>query len=379
MDLPKNITQIGEVGKNCKIYVEDYAVSYMKQLNKSAQDKDVTVALYGRRFEEDGIAYHFLYGACRLTSLQREVRHLSQAQLQEIERLRKKYFPELEFLGYRILNGEMIEGIHLCEQGICRYIGGYAQFYEKNDAMLAYMLEVRDAIQPEQVDCTKYEEVQKRQDARKTTGYVGELDKKQMQGEMEQPVLVSGLRRGGIGSANLQRMRLAAVGVFAVLCLVGIGTFREDELARSEEADALEVAVAPVADNLYEEQKETLLMEEALEQALLEENQFPVAAESTSTTEQEERVVEIQEVQPIQEARGEVIEPSQELMEDKDVTKVSQTEAGPVAYIIQPGDTLIAISLRQYGSDVRVGEICSLNNIKDPDDIKEGQVIMLPQ
>lgn len=379
MDLPKNITQIGEVGKNCKIYMEDYAVSYMKQLNKAAQDKDVVVALYGRHFEEDGIAYHFLYGACKLTSLLREVRHLSQAQLQEIERLRKKYFPELEFLGYRILNGEMIEGIHLCEQGICRYVGGYAQFYEKNDAMLAYMLEVRDATQPEQVDRTKYEKVQKRQDARKVAGYVGELDNNQLQDEMERSVLVSGLRRGGSGSVNLPRMRLAAVGVFAVLCLVGIGTFREDELARSEETDTLEVAVAPVTDNPYEEQTETLLMEEALEQALLEENQLSAAAESISAAEQEEMVVEIQEVQPIQETQGEVVEPSYEATNDVKATQVSQLEAGPVAYIVQPGDTLIAISLRQYGSDVRVDDICSLNNIKDPDDIKEGQVIMLPQ
>ena len=36
MELPKNITQVGETDRNCKIYVEDYVVSYMRQMNKFA-------------------------------------------------------------------------------------------------------------------------------------------------------------------------------------------------------------------------------------------------------------------------------------------------------------------------------------------------------
>lgn len=48
-----------------------------------------------------------------------------------------------DLLGYQILNGEMVEGFQICEQEICRYVSGYAQFYEKNDSMLAYMLENR--------------------------------------------------------------------------------------------------------------------------------------------------------------------------------------------------------------------------------------------
>ena len=102
------------------------------------------MALYGRHEQENGYDYHFIYGACKVDQLPREVRHLSQAQQQEIERLRRKYFPELMFAGYRLLNGEMIEGFFICDRDVCRYIAGYAQFYEKNDAMLAYMLDVRE-------------------------------------------------------------------------------------------------------------------------------------------------------------------------------------------------------------------------------------------
>ena len=134
MELPKNITQIGEADKHCRVYVEDYVVSYIKQMNGMAQNKDIAIALYGRKTAEDGVAYLFAYGSAKLNFLQKPVRHLSQAQEQEIEKLRRKYFSEMTFLGYQILNGEMVEGFRICEQEICRYVAGYAQFYEKNDS-----------------------------------------------------------------------------------------------------------------------------------------------------------------------------------------------------------------------------------------------------
>ena len=92
MELPKNVTQIGETDKSCKIYMEDYVMSYMKQMNRFAEDKEIAIALYGRKSTEQSLTYCFIYGACKLDFLQRNVRHLSQAQNQEIERLRKKYF-----------------------------------------------------------------------------------------------------------------------------------------------------------------------------------------------------------------------------------------------------------------------------------------------
>ena len=143
MELPKNITQIGETNPHCKIYVEDYVISYIRQLNQYAREKGLAVALYGTKREEGEITYLFLYGACKLNFLQRECRHLSQAVCQEVEKQRRKYFSDYVFLGYRLLDGEMVEGFHICEQGVCRYVEGYAQFYEKNDQMLAFMLDDR--------------------------------------------------------------------------------------------------------------------------------------------------------------------------------------------------------------------------------------------
>lgn len=258
MELPKNITQIGEADRRCRIYVEDYVISYLRQLNHQAENKNTGVALYGIRKEEDETAYLFFYGACKLDSLEREVRHLSQAQNQEIERLRKRFFPQQQFLGYRLLNGEMVEGFHICEQGICRYIAGYACFYEKNDNMLAYMLDSREGeAEPEKVDQEKYDRVRKRQEDRRLEyqGQIGqnaksrekrkaeeqktqeERSEQENRGHQEERNVLENRKvreRGawrtgpGLSSGTMRLMRVSVVGMFALLCLAGMSTLNEN-------------------------------------------------------------------------------------------------------------------------------------------------------
>ena len=91
MDFPKNITQIGEADATCKIFVEDYVVSFLKQLNPLAKDKTMAAALYGRRKTEEDKTFLFVYGAGKLDFLQKETKHLSQAQKQEIDRIKNQY------------------------------------------------------------------------------------------------------------------------------------------------------------------------------------------------------------------------------------------------------------------------------------------------
>ena len=58
--------------------------------------------------------------------------------------------------------------------------------------------------------------------------------------------------------------------------------------------------------------------------------------------------------------------------------QVQEALARPESYQVQKGDSLIAISRRFYGTDEKVIEICRLNNIKDPNQIRPGQNILLP-
>ncbi len=377
MDLPKNITQIGEADKHCRVYVEDYVVSYIKQMNGMAQNKDIAIALYGRRTVENGVAYLFAYGSAKLNFLQKPVRHLSQAQEQEIEKIRKKYFPEMTFLGYQILNGEMVEGFQICEQEICRCVAGYAQFYEKNDSMLAYMLENRgEEAEPEKVDQEKYEVVKKRQEERRQNQESGHAVR-QREPDNIIPMPTVGLRR----------MKMAATGVFVLLCVMALALMRQEntgesfgETARQAMSSLMEQKLPDAVEE--QNQTSTLVAEDKLEDALRQEN---AVAESTAETSAQEtatseavagnttEVTQEQQPEPTPEST-----PESTPVVTAEPAQTQEAVAQPTVYTIQKGDTLIGISLRNYGSNAKVSEICTLNGITDPDDIKIGQEILLP-
>lgn len=462
MELPKNITQIGEADKHCRIYVEDYVVSYIKQMNGIAQNKEIAIALYGRKTVEAGVTYLFAYGSAKLNFLQKTVRHLSQAQEQEIEKLRKKYFSEMTFLGYRILNGEMVEGFYICEQDICRCVEGYAQFYEKNDSMLAYMLENREEeAKPEEVDREKYEVVRKRQEERKRqqeTGCVTRKprDEQQPYGEWtvynEQRQYEDRQQEGrqsyeskyadmnqqsceGLQMRNarnkekikrekdnviqmptvgLRRMKMAATGVFVLLCVVALALMQQESTGES-----LGEAARQAMNNMMEQRlpdaaqepaaNSTLVAEDKLEEALRQENGAVSASGTAGTKETAGNTDDTENAQnignagnaettenadaahPDENSTNETTEASDNSIaenstevtqgattEPSEAIKAQETAVQPMAYTIQKGDTLIGISLRNYGSNSRVSEICKMNGIKDPDDIKIGQEIFLP-
>lgn len=387
MELPKNVVQVGSIGKDYKVYVEDYVVSHLKELNRLAGDRSMAAALYGTEQIEEGVRYFFIYGAGKAESLKKEVRHLSQAQKQETERIRKRFFPEYDFVGYSFLEGNFIEGFYLFDQELCRYIEGYSQFYEKNEGMLNYLLEMRKEAEPEKISTEKYEEVQNRQKERREAARTQTLP-----GEPKAAGTVT-------GRVNLQKLQLTAVGVFALLCMLGLATFRDGQM--QNERDAMQ-ELTPVGnfDSETKNASETvgLTVEEGLSEAVLEENQKQPAAGENGAEENPGGVLNGASNEALKEtSNGDSNGTSKEALKEastetsteaskdaspedgKKGTETSTGVSGAVAYVIQPGDTLTAISLRQYGTDLRVADICNLNRIKDPDSIKEGQVIMLPR
>ena len=388
MELPKNITQIGEADKSCKIYVEDYVMSYMKQMNRFAEDKEMAVALYGRRSTEQTVSYIFVYGACKLTFLQREVRHLSQAHQQEIERLRYKYFRECEFVGYLLLNGEMIEGIHIYEQGCCRYVKGYACFYEKNDSMLSYMLDNRaEEVQPEVVEQDKYEQVKQRQEERRS-----QMTEKTVVAQV--PTLTESKEKKEHSVSEVETrmrgMRFAAASMFVLLCMVCVVTLQTEGLGQDimrklngfaggvESKESVD-DVSVMSDDVVN----TLVAEEQLTEAIRRENQ-------ETTPEPASEITPVPTLTPAPEITPPPTpEPTSEptpiptpiptLVPTPVPTEVPvQSEQVRNVYTIRTGDTLIGISISLYGSEAYVKEICELNGISDPDNIQIGQKILLP-
>ncbi len=390
MELPKNVTQIGESDRSCKIYVEDYVMSYMKQMNRFAEDKEMAIALYGRRTMEQGVSYLFVYGACKLDFLQRELRHLSQAHLQEIERLRRRYFNHCEFVGYLLLNGEMIEGIHIYEQGCCRYVKGYACFYEKNDDMLAYMLDNRaEEAKPEYVAREKYEAVQMRQEEKKAATL--------QQREEESNASPKEVSHKAL-EKRMHGMSFAAASMLVLLCMISIVTIQSEGvdgafftkinkglqrigIGKIEEEQPIEA----MGDDILN----TLVAEEQLTEAILQENrvqQDAIAVQGKEVlnatpipTEAPTPIpTEVPTPTPTEVPTPVPTEMPTPVPTEAPTPVPAQSQEVVNTYIIREGDSLIGISKRLYGSEDYVKEICELNHISNPDNIQIGQKILLP-
>ena len=387
MDLPKNIVQIGEIDKTCKVYIEDFCFSYLKQLNVQASSKHIAVALYGSSREEEGISYLFVYCACRVLFLEKDTKYLPQAALQDIEKQRKRYFAEYSFLGYHILDGEMMEGIHAFDHGTCRYVGRYARFYEKNEKMLQYMLSEKKGEAPsEEVSVEKYEAVRKRQEERKR-----QVEAFQRQRERRRETAVhrnpapeknAGMRFAGTAAV----LALGVGGAFFAGNsgqLQGLFQAAKQTLANITERQLPEAV--PVAANAVQVDK--IVAEDKLTQAILEENRSE-ETDSASLQDGEEAMTRESEELPAQsevprEESG--IIPSEAASSEEDLPVSAAVEAPPsqearkpTKYTVKRGDTLLDICQTWYGDESRLEEICSMNHITDPNDIKAGQKILLP-
>lgn len=402
MELPKNITQIGESNPHCKIYVEDYAISYIKQLNYNAVDKQQAVGLYGRKTEENGITYIFLYGACRLQFLQRESRHLSQAVMLEVEKQRKKFFMEHTFLAYCILQGEMLEGFYVCEQGTCRYVEGYARFFEKNDSMLAFMLTDRqEEAQPEVVEQEKYEEIKRRQEERRSVAGRGkgadirprgecEIQKEQdnsgeRRSSQERRNMVEGAAQKGMSTGNFGKMKWAVAAVFALLCVAGLLNMGSDEGFADIQVAARQIIEALTEQKLPDEaqmvsasaQAGTIVAEDKLTDALRAEN---ASADAGNQTQEPTELTPAPPAEPtVEPTASPTAEPTATPTPEPTTAPTPEPTTIPASYVVKEGDTLSAICWRIYGSDTMMEQVCEINDIDNPDDIKVGEKILLPQ
>ena len=355
MELPKNVTQMGENTGQCKIYVEDYVFSYIKQINQTAADKPKAVALYGVKKQEEEYTYLFLYGACVINSLEKENRHLSQAVIQEIEKQRKLHFFSYDFLAYCILQGDWPEGFFVYEQGICRLVNGYARFYEKNDSMLSFMVEKQEDSEPtEVIDESKYTMVRKRQEELR-------------EARMRQP------QPPAQPSSQFHRMKWAMTLMFFALCALGIYSIKGEKT--SEE---LQLAMGRFWEAVTEQQIPDM-METGGNQVVAD---FPANQQTAPTPVPTMEPYPTPTVQPVatpEPTPAPTLEPTPEPTpaptEDPAPTQAPKTYE---SYTVKKGDTLLEISIREYGTKRRVSEICELNKIKNPDNIKVGQKILLP-
>ena len=141
MELPKHTTQVGTIAANKKLYLEDYCISYMKQLGEQYPDERKQIALFGTVEREKSVEYAFCYGAALLGCGKGRTDSLTNSQKEEAESFREEYFPDYQLLGVVIATDIVDENVYWLGNGNKSIpLDGYYIFYDKNEAMLNFMM-----------------------------------------------------------------------------------------------------------------------------------------------------------------------------------------------------------------------------------------------
>lgn len=356
--LPKNIRQIGAPSGNRRIYIEDYVMTYLKQLANPNSSYARGAILVGETYQNEYGQVVFISGALAAQNLELDLEESTfdgetwSYIYQEV----KHYFPELQVVGWFLSRmgfsteiNDMIVTLHMenfagkdkvlyimdalenedafymLEGDWLRRQTGYYIYYARNEAMQNFMIESkRDSIKGESNEVDEKDEAV-------IKNYKKILEERAHNAKIE----------------RINR-RLSAVcsGLTVAVLALGVAVFSNYQM--------LEML-----------------------QTKLVENGIITYNEQTEEVEQKEEVTT--------ETGNTVSSGLAEGAAVKEGEKITETEndrmAAPVLpqyYVVQSGDTLSSISFKMYNSVGYVAELMEANEFSDSDDIHEGDTILIP-
>lgn len=416
--LPKNIRQVGKVDATKKIYMEDYVMTYIKQLALKRYGAYQVAVLLGHVGKNSGAECIFIHGAVEVQDIifDDEKVFTNEAWTKIYENM-KTYFNDAEIVGWFLTRpglplevNNRVTKLHLDnfsgpnkvlllydsvereEMFYIYYNGklnqqvGYYIYYEKNDTMQSYMVDHKDRPSIE----AEYEDY-----ASKQIRNVLDRKKEEKDGEIK-----------GTNSGVY-----AVVTVAAVFVLVLTANLLSNIPSKEEKEVMVQTTDAPKegAQNGQDKEDSTVVnviggnISSIKEEPIVGDNQEATAEEKNENTVEENNTGE----QTTQEDGGKESEESDQTQEDnqsstkneeypkvivedtdpvtnnetaeaKDSTKENAKKVEAMKHIVQKGETLGTISIKYYHTKNKVSSIMKANNLTDGDKIKEGQVLILP-
>lgn len=398
--IPNNIRQIGEIRGTQKIYIEDYAYTYLCRISSENSHRGIAAILLGQANWKEGISYLFIKSAVALPDMEVTEEHLTFTQeiWNHVYEKNKEYFPEQEVVGWFLsipgcamelhevicqthLNHfggndkvlfvqeplEKEEAFYRYEEGRMSRQPGFYVYYEKNEPMRNFLIaqNEREERKTEEVDDSAVSTFRKK--VEKTTA---EEEQKQ----------------------KFPLFRTASVCAAAAVLAVGVLYLNDYQKLRSTE----KVMASLEEPREKEEQKKVTPVNGTADSTGKSDDAKENVAETerkaeTETSAETSGETSAADTDSGQKEKGEEgsdsghQENTPDDAEDTDTpsgTAVSDTETTVVgthrSYTIQPGDTITKISIRNYGNTKKIGEICELNSLSETDLIYPGQKILLP-
>ena len=407
--MPKNIRQIGKSSSIKKIYVEDYVMSYMKQLVGEDFSRCRVAVLVGQCIRLDNCRNIFISGAVEVNDLDpsAEIVFSNDIWTGIYENI-KKYFVEMEIVGWFIGgsgyllediekitkahvdnfagqdktlltydNMEKEEAFYSYENNRLTKMDGYYIYYEKNEEMQTYMIEHKETPKSNEAD---YEDK------------VSKDIRNVLQNKKQEPE----------ENHNVTRLIYMAGTLLAVIVLI-IGAVI---LNNYDQMKNMQDTLNYLSQNLEEVQSifsdgksgipiDTSTVVKGQSSDAAEGKEPDINKDVSDSSEQAEGELEVEKapgnVNPTEDgSREEEADGKEKLSQSDDNREAGTGEASTQNesekaqveevkyYTVQEGDTLADISYALYHTYTKVKTIMKLNQIEDKDLIYVGQKLIVP-
>ena len=361
---PKNIKQIGEVSSDKKIYIEDYAFTYINSIAYNNPSDSQAGVLLGDNQTDGDEKCVFIKGIIKAklgTEVEEKGVYFNESVWNGIYSDVEKYFPDLSVVGwfaaipevtpermmklkkihldnfagtmktfYLIDTVEKEENFYLYENGELKKQKGYVCFYERNYEMQEYMLERRE---------------------RKSSEDGPDKVMKSIRNIIRE--------KEELHEQKKNARFMYGVSTFMVIVILVIGINLMNNYQKMKKFDkSISSLMVQMSGN------DTATQEEVVPVNKLEGGVYPTEAETTSQTAGTGAVstenVTVTAAQPVEEQT------------------VAATVNEVKTYTVKAGDTIMGICKKYYGDTSKCNEVIAYNNIKDENFLYIGQQIKLP-
>lgn len=386
---PKNIKQIGDVSSDKKIYIEDYAFTYINSIAYNSPQEEQAGVLLGELAKEGNERCVFVKGVIKaaLGDTSDTGIYFNENIWNRIYSDTEKYFPDLSVVGwfavmpevtdermarlkklhldnfagnmktlYLVDTVEKEEHFYLYENGTLKRQKGYVCFYERNYEMQEYMLE-----RSEKKSCEDASDDRVIRNIRNVIREKEELKEQRKSGSFMYGVsafLVVVIIVIGINLMNnYEKMKRLNQSVDNLMNQL------EGNERGGQDGDDKDVHDAEASGDISVDGN-------AIKVNRLSGDVYPL--EENSTSDKTER-----ETETDNKAASETTQAISESETDASVSSV-KTDSYSM-YTVKQGDTLMGICKRYYGTTTKYQEVMQYNGLDDSDMLYIGQQIKLPE
>lgn len=378
--IPKNIRQIGGIEDWIKVYVEDYVVTYIHRLKAQGSAEEKYGILLGKKERSEHSVYLFLSGAMEVS----EEELSGESGQVRIEETISQRFPGTEVWGWFLCDSEGQEtseekaelifrryfqkeyqvlfwqreqeaDFYVCPIRGLERLRGYYIYYERNEEMQEYMIlsSPHFRTEPEEPKEELIDHYRKIMQEKKPAA----------------------ARQGAKKNYSfVHAASLVCVFLMGVMAFYGRQDMQTSALVKgqpdTQPSSVSETGPSPSSVIVREHPANLSPTQEA-------EAANPVSGQP------EENGQPGGEGEPAgasgQDVLTETETPPEETQPEETAPPETEAQASvPDTYQVEPGDTLQKISMRIYGNEDMIHEICEKNDIKNPDFLYAGQVLVLP-